>query len=595
MTDESVAECIDTDPVSVTEFLERLGIKQLHRSAPKAGPIQINGLQMLSKENQITEGIRNDSLTSAAGRLRHLGLERDQIVERLLEINLTSVSPSLDDAEVMSIADSVSKYPVPAYRYVGASQSVVLDPFTDTANARKLVAMTAPHLIYVPEWGRWCQWQDGKWVVDRASLIYEIAKRVSAQLLIEAQSVLEEKKREAQIAHARKTGNLPRIKAMVELAQSDPEVLRSASLLDIDDDLLGVANGVVNLRTGEFRPSRPEDLITRYSPVVFDHAAKCPTWYRFLNRVLKNSPSMGSHIGRDANTYRLPDRAELQAYLQRVVGYVLSGHTDEQVLFFLYGSGANGKTTFVKTLETLLGGELAKQILYDTLVAHRGPRSSSNDIARLQGVRAVFTNEIEDGTQLAESLIKQLTGGDTVAARFLYQEFIEFRPKFKLFISGNHKPIIKGSDDGIWRRIQLIPFEVQIPPEDRDHLLAGKLRAELPGILNWAIRGYAKWRRQGLAPPACVRAASEEYRDEMDLLQQWLEERCVLDPDSSARAQDLYFSYSFWTDQQNITLMSQPAFGRKLGDRFKKTRRSAGNVYLGLRLRKNEPHDLVGV
>ena len=382
---------------------------------------------------------------------------------------------------------------------------------------------------------------------------------------------------------------------MEELAQSDPDVMRSVTLLDADDDLLGVANGVVDLRTGELRPSRPEDLITRYSPVVFDPIAKCPNWHRFLNRVLKNSPITDARKGRGNNSHRLPARAELTTYLQQVAGYMLSGRTDEQVLFFLYGSGANGKTTLVKTLEGLLGGELAKQIPYDTLVAHKGQRSSSNDIARLQGVRAAFTNEVEDGTQLAESLIKQLTGGDTIAARFLYQEFIEFRPKFKLFMSGNHKPIIKGSDDGVWRRIQLIPFEVQIPPEDRDPLLAEKLRAELPGILNWAIRGHAKWRRHGLAPPACVRAASEEYRDEMDLLQQWLEERCVYDTESSAPARDLYFSYSFWAEQQNLKPLSQPVFGRKLGERFDKTRRSAGNVYLGLKLRKPELPDPGGV
>lgn len=595
MTGESLTESTDADPIRVTEFLERLGIKQLNRLPPTAVSAQIIGLPTLTTENRIVEGSRNDALTSAAGRLRQLGFERDQIVEHLLEINQNSVSPPLGDAEVISIAESVSKYPVPAYRYVGANQSAVLDPFTDTANARKLVVMTALHLIYVPEWGRWCLWQDGKWVVDRASQIYEIAKRVSSQLLMEAQSEIDETTRKALIVHARNAGNLPRIKAMEELAQSDPDVMRSVTLLDSDDDLLGVANGVVDLRTGELRPSRPEDLITRYSPVVFDPIAKCPNWHRFLNRVLKNSPTMNVNGGRGADTYRLPARAELTTYLQRVVGYVLSGRTNEQVLFFLFGSGANGKTTFVKTIEALLGGDLAKQIPYDTLVAHKGQRSSSNDIARLQGVRAAFTNEVEDGTQLAESLVKQLTGGDTIAARFLYQEFIEFCPKFKLFMSGNHKPIIKGSDDGVWRRIQLIPFEVQIPPEERDPLLADRLRAELPGILNWAIRGYAKWRRQGLAPPACVRAASEEYRNEMDLLQQWLEERCVHDPESTAPAMGLYLSYEFWAEQQNLKPMSQPVFGRKLGDRFEKTRRGGGVIYFGLKLRKPEAQDLVGV
>jgi putative DNA primase/helicase len=255
--------------------------------------------------------------------------------------------------------------------------------------------------------------------------------------------------------------------------------------------------------------------------------------------------------------------------------------TVEQCLFFLYGKGANGKSTFLNVLKALAGADLAKQTPCETLMVKR--TSATNDIARLQNVRIVIANEVEDGSLLAESLVKNMTGGEAMAARFHYAEFFEFVPKFKLFIAGNHKPTVRGRDDGIWRRIRMIPFEVTIPPEKRDKHLQEKLLAELPGILNWAIKGCMVWQKRGLREPAVVTVAVTSYREEMDVIGQWLGECCKFDPLFECKAGEAYLSYKFWSDRSGYKPMAAGTFGRELGDRFPKVKRNDGNYFVGVK------------
>jgi putative DNA primase/helicase len=416
-------------------------------------------------------------------------------------------------------------------------------------------------------------WDGHRWCKDGTHHIVELAKTTAKGIYSEAANCTDADLAKNLAKHAGKSLDVGRIDAMVKLARSDPRIVERPAHLDRQDELLGVANGVIDLRNGTLRSARPEDLITRHSPVSFDAKAECPTWWRFLNRVMRNTHT----YSRDKRK-----RRQLVAYLQRVVGYALSGRTDEQVLFFLFGFGANGKTTFLKVMEDLFGSELSCQLPYDALVARKQPRSASNDIARLDGMRAVFTSEVEDGTFLAESLVKQLTGSDTITARFLYGEFFDFEPRFKLFIAGNHKPVIRGDDLGIWRRLQLVPFEVTIPEAERDTRLLEKLRLELPGILNWALRGFRTWRKDGLSPPPAIIKAGKEYREEMDILGDWIAERCVVGPGLSIGASGAYQSYSEWAKENGYKPMGSKSFYRKLAERFPRQRHARGNVYTGL-------------
>ena len=269
----------------------------------------------------------------------------------------------------------------------------------------------------------------------------------------------------------------------------------------------------------------------------------------------------------------------LAKYLQRVIGYTLTGRTNEQCLYFLHGNGANGKSTFLNVIKELLGPDLARQTPSETLMTRHN--SSTNDIARLQSVRMVSANEIEDGSLLAESLVKQMTGGEAMTARYHYQEFFEFVPKFKLFIAGNHKPVIRGRDNGIWRRIRLIPFVVTIPSEQRDEHLQEKLHSELPGILNWAIKGCRIWQKNGLKDPAVITNAVTAYRDEMDLIGAWIDEHCKVGAGLECRASVVYSNYKLWAEGNGYRPMSANAFGRELSQHYPKEKRNDGNFLPG--------------
>jgi putative DNA primase/helicase len=350
---------------------------------------------------------------------------------------------------------------------------------------------------------------------------------------------------------------------MVDLARDEPGTPISHTDLDADPWLFNVLNGTLDLRTGELQPHDRGDLITKLAPVTFDPDAECPQWDAFLQRI----------TGGDENLIR---------FLQRAAGHTLTGDISEQCLFFLHGRGQNGKTTFIETLMTLLG-DYAQKAPTQMLIAK--PNAIPNDIARLPGARFVVAAEVEEGRPMAESLVKDLTGGDTLVARFLHQEYFEFRPSHKLWIYGNHRPLIQGTDEGIWRRIHLIPFDVWIPPGERDTRLIEKLRAELSGILNWAVRGCLEWQEHRLGTPEAVHQATSEYRSEMDVLGRFIEERCITQPDAQGRADELYRAYCDWCQANGEDSKTGTAFGRRLKERgFDKRRDSNGVYYVGIGL-----------
>jgi putative DNA primase/helicase len=344
---------------------------------------------------------------------------------------------------------------------------------------------------------------------------------------------------------ARRLDTSKGVNALLSLARSELGLVRPADSFDRNPYLLNTGSGIVDLKTGEVSVNDPEAMMTKIAPCFYNPGGACPQWLSFLDTI------MGGN-------------AQLIEYLQRVGGYSLTGDTGEQCLFLLYGSGANGKSTFLEVIWRLLG-DYANKANPETFMSHTGdgPRP---DVARLRGARFVSTVETEDGKKLAEGLVKQLTGGDAIVARFLYKDEFEFVPQFKLFLATNHKPTIRSTDYAIWRRIRLIPFVVQIPETQRIKNLALKLvREEGSAILAWFVQGCLDWQGMGLCDPPEVKAATTDYRKQQDLLEPFIQDCCEMVP--NAETKDLYRAYAAWADSNGEHPISSRRFSMLLTER----------------------------
>lgn len=410
-----------------------------------------------------------------------------------------------------------------------------------------MVQQHADTLRYVSDSAQWLSWTGTRWAHDhdQANLRNKVRETVRSMYRAAADPETVDD-RTALAEWAITSESRPRIEAAASLARDEHEFRVTVAELDPDPMLLGAGNGVVDLRTGERRNPDPVDLITAQANTDYDPAARCPLWLATLQRIL-------------------PD-PEVRAFLQRAIGYSLTGSTSEQVMFLAEGRGANGKSVVVETLMALLGG-YAQKAPSDLLMARPTGSDLSNDLARLRGIRFTAAVETDEGRRLAEAKVKELTGGDTIAARFLHKEFFEFRPVCKVWLVTNHRPQIKGTDDGIWRRLLTIPFTEYIAPAERDKTLANRLRAELPGILAWAVRGCLDWQRQGLNPPPAVTGAVQQYRQEQDVLGGFIAERCVIREGVSAASSALYREYQDWCGENGHGQLSQTSFGIKLRER----------------------------
>lgn len=434
---------------------------------------------------------------------------------------------------------------------------------TDLANLRRFLANHKADVRFTPERG-WFVWDGRRWKADDLGSVMVKAKETALSIYDEIRLSAE---RDELFRWAKRSQSARAIKDLVTLAQTESAV--TARLTDFDSDAwrLNCGNGVVDLRTGKLLPHRREDLHSRLAPVNYESHARCDRWMAFLTEVT---------AGND----------ELVEFLQRAVGYSLSGTTREQCMFFCYGMGANGKSVFLETIQAMLG-DYALNTRSETIMLKRDG-GIPNDVARLAGARFVAINETADGQRINEPVLKDLTGQDTVTARFLHREFFDFKPNFKLWLRGNHKPQIRGTDLGIWRRIRLIPFVVTIPEGQRDPDLTAKLLAELPGILRWAVEGGVEWHRTGLRPPAAVTQAVQEYRSEMDVLGQFLEERCTVRQHAQVTAKALYRAFKVWADQSGEHVVNQTRFGLAMAERgFTRKRTNTGYVYSGLELPVN--------
>jgi putative DNA primase/helicase len=425
-----------------------------------------------------------------------------------------------------------------------------VSPETEEAIALAFADRHAHELRHVAVWGRWLHYDGARWAFDDTLHSFERARVICREVSAETGK--------AQIAMAKT------VAAVERLARADRRLAATQDQWDAGTMLLNGPDGVVNLATGKIRPHEATDYMTKITAV--SPRGDCPRWLSFLRRITA-------------------DNVELQAFLQRMCGYALTGSTREHALFFGYGTGANGKTVFTDTVSGILADYHCTAPI-ETFTATKVDRHPT-ELADLRGARLVTAVETEDGRRWAESRIKMLTGGEKVKARFMRQDLFEFRPQLKLLITGNHKPGLRSVDEAMRRRFNLIPFTVTIPPSERDKELTEKLRGEWPGILAWMVQGCLAWQQHGLAPPGSVLAATAEYLAGEDAVAAWIEERCEEDPQAHTSATELYASWKEWAEQSGEYVGSMKRLGSALEDKgFEPRRTMKARGHIGLRLAK---------
>lgn len=437
-------------------------------------------------------------------------------------------------------------------------------PFTDIGNSDRFAERCGDDLRYCSAWKKWLVWDKRRWEVDRTGKVNERAKAVLAEMRKMIRYADDEYGK-----FVRRSENKGKFLAMVELAQTVPPIPVTPDQLDADPWVLNCANGALDLLTGKLRKHSRNDLLTKIVDINYSAEAKCPTFDAFLGRIMN-------------------DNRALIAYIQRVVGYCLTGDVGEKALFILYGDGNNGKTTFLEAIRHVLG-DYAGQVPIQSLMQKKfGNDGIPNDIAQLQGKRFVTSSETEAGQELAVAKIKNLVGLATLQARFLYEEFFEFVPTFKLFMDCNHKPVIHGYDPAIWNRLKFLPFTETIAANEIDREMGAKLRSEAAGILAWAVRGCLEWQGRGLDEPNEVREATQSHRREMDSMGRFIGECCEIGPEFFEKTANLYSAYDTWCAEAGEKPESKKAFGMALErlDGLQRVRNHDGWYWQGVRLHK---------
>lgn len=455
--------------------------------------------------------------------------------------------------------------PTPKYEIFIEKQEVKKKNYSmdDTGNAERFKDLMGESLRYCYTNKTWMYFNGLKWIDDCRGQIKTLADEVINKMKLEFAMCEDADVEKAFMKHLKHTRSSKGKTAMIKELEHMVPIL--VDEMDLCLEHLNVQNGILNLMTGDLKNHDKNKYFTRVTNVEYTENVDCPVWDKFLIDIFENDK-------------------DLIRYIQKAIGYSLTGLTTEQCAFFCYGTGRNGKSTFLDVISDILG-DYAVNIQPETIMVKQGNQNGANsDIARLKGARFVTTVEPNDGVRLNEGLIKQLTGGDTVTARKLYANEFEFKPEFKLWMSTNHKPIIRGTDLGIWRRIHLIPFNVKISEEKADKNLKLKLKQEYMGIIRWAVDGCLMWQREGLIIPDSIKQATNEYKNEMDVISAWIDECCELDASSFEKAGDLYNSYSKWGKESNEYVMSLTKFGREMSKKFAKEKLRTNYIYSGIKL-----------
>lgn len=440
-------------------------------------------------------------------------------------------------------------------------------PLTDAGNAECLAKYAHDQFKYDHMRDReshWLMWSGGRWIVDRDGEVERAALEVIRLRQKACLEIEDHDKRKRAFTYLMGAENAAKRRGMLETASILPEFTSTIDQYDTDQWLMGTPDGTLNLEMGNLQEARRCDLITMSLGTHYDPQAAYPRWRRFLSEVFA-------------------DDAELISFIQRAVGYSLTGDCREQKLFLCYGAGANGKSVFLETL-ALLMGDYAANAAFSTFDADKRS-DATNDLAALKGRRFVTVIESDEDRRLAEARIKAVTGQDRITCRFLYGQLFTYTPAFKLWMAMNHKPIIRDAGQGMWRRIRLIPFTQTFEGREDKHL-AQTLRAELPGILNWAIEGLRAWKVSGLGTATVVEDATAQYRKESDLLGQWFEDSALSDPRETLPASDAYDSFRNWCKSYGFREPTQTSFGRSMEERgYKKIKQAGKRQYDGVMLR----------
>jgi P4 family phage/plasmid primase-like protien len=525
-----------------------------------------------TQEKWITEamkgggsGNRTTNLVKLVSYYAKKKIPKDVILSMMIQWDASNTPPlsaSYGDNKIPDTIDDILK----RYHNGGAKSDAIEQPVekrtakittdkpveffkcTDYGNAERLVYYHGDNMRYCEPMKKWFVWNGKRWLVDNSLEIDRLAKDTVRRIYAEALNCEDAKVRASIADHARKSESSSRIQAMCSLAKSDASIIILPDDLDKDSYLLNCQNGTIDLRTGELLPHRKDDNITKIIPVKYDAGAQCPRWDLFLREIFS-------------------DDKDLITFIKYAVGYSLTGSIKEECIFICYGTGRNGKSKMIDTLEYILG-DYGKNVDPATFEESRKTSGgASEDIARLKGSRFISTIETGQDRRLAESFVKKLTGDRIITARELYQSSFQFEQTYKLWLATNNKPIIKGTDNAIWDRIRLIPFEVYFSEEKRDKDLLKKLIAEASGILNWAIEGCLNWQGGGLYPATSgkVREATDEYRTEMDILGEFIDEKCVRNPATFTTKQVLYNVYLGWCSDSGIQHTdTKIKFGKKL-------------------------------
>ncbi len=421
-------------------------------------------------------------------------------------------------------------------------------PLNEFGNADRLVALHGRDLRWCDPKQSWFVWNGKQWREDDQLEIEQRAKLTIESIIKEATATQDDDQRAKLLTWAAKSCKSQAVTAMLRLARSDVAV--PADAFDRDPWLLNTLTGTVDLRTGRPRPHNQDDMLSKMAPVEFDPDARLDLWDRFLTEA----------TGKDV---------ELQAFLQRAVGYSLTGSTAEEVMFFVHGPSCTGKSTFIEAIKRTLG-DYAWTADFRSFLRQSVSDRPRSDIAQLAGRRFVASIEVDEGKKLAEGLVKLLTGGDTVSARFLYQREFNFRPEMKLWLASNHAPRVDADDEAMWRRIHRVPFEIVVPEDTRDPqvkaILSDPAQAG-PAILAWAVRGCVAWQREGLNPPSSVVKSTDAYRQDQDVFQAFIDEACDIDPDYRVARCHLRVAYEQWCEGNGERPLDARGFAERLRHR----------------------------
>ena len=513
----------DEYKAEVKKSVEDLEEERVERAMKSLGKAKDKDIERIKQG--VGEGERDNSAAKYAGYLLARGLPVEKVQELILEWNKLN-RPPLEKEDIERIVGSVARAEKENHPEGRKRAKAEEDEQGDILAAKQFVEQFGDEFLYCDTWKKWLVWDGMRWADDKLLRVF------GSSTVIAAASEVKRHKAE-------------RISSTLKVAQ--PMLAVAAEDFNKNQWTLNCLNGALDLKEFKLTEHRKEDRNTSLCPTPYEPEAKCTLWEKFLLEI------MGGNVA-------------LVSYLQKLAGYSLTGVIREHVLPIAYGSGANGKSTFLKILRRVLGSDYAAESAPDLLLTKdRGAHPTER--ADLAGKRLVTTIEVEDGRHLAENFVKQLTGGDEIKVRRMRENFWTLEPTWKIFMATNSRPEIKGMDFGIWRRIRLIPFSVTIPPAGQDSMLGDKLMAEAPGILAWAVRGCQEWQKTGLQDPPAVMDATNDYKVDSDIMGRFFSDCCVILPTLKASAGTLYELFKGWYETEfNGEPMSGTAFGRRLGE-----------------------------